>query len=125
MMLKILRTYFLFLITFYFTGLTYSQSGPPSNLEATVKDNVVKLSWEAPENSEKVTYNIYRAKTMNSGKEVDPTKLEFSKISTTTEPAYKDKDAASGKGYIYYVVALDSKGEESAGSNYINVRVGE
>ncbi len=125
MMQKILRTFFLFFIAFYFTGLTYSQSGPPSNLEATFKDNVVKLSWEAPEKGEKVTYNIYRAETMSSGNAIDPTKLEFSKISTTTETAYKDKEAASEKGYIYYVVALDSKGVESAGSNYINVRVGD
>jgi len=122
---SIMSGIYLLLLIILLTELAYSQSEPPSNLEATVKNKVVMLSWKAPEGTQKVTYNIYRAETMNSGKSIDPTKLEFKKVSTVTEPAYEDKDAASGRVYIYYVVTMDSKGMESAGSNYINVRIGD
>ena len=122
---SILSGIYLLLFIVLITVLAYSQSEPPENLEALVKGNTVTLTWKAPEGIQNITYNVYRAGTMNSGKSIDPTKLEFKKISTVIQPTYEDKDASSGITYIYYVVSLDTKGTESAGSNYINVRIGD
>ena len=122
---KLLGMKILFLVIVFFSGMTYSQSSQPSNLKAEVKGNVVQLSWVAPTTSEKVIYNVYKAETTSPEKQIDPAKLEFTKISTATESAYQDKEATSGKAYVYYVVSMNSKGKESSVSNYINVRVGD
>ena len=126
MQIKLMRTMILFLMVVFFSGVTtYSQSGAPTDLKAEVKGNVVQLTWQAPTTSKQATYNVYRAETTVPEKEIDPAKLDFIKIGTATEPAYQDKEAASGKVYVYYVVSMDSKGKESSVSNYINVRVGD
>lgn len=110
-------------------GVTYSQSqsSPPSNLKARVEGNAVKLMWEAPAGASEVSYNIYKAPAPTMSSAVDPTKLKFSKINTTKETSFEDKiESTEGGGVqIYYVVALGSDGKESAGSNYVNVKVGQ
>ena len=135
-------------IMFFLCGVTFSQtdsssSNSPSNLLATADGNVVSLTWQAPTGESTVTYNIYRAmvpgtlskdmddKNMDpnsdSNQSVDPTKLDFSKISTATETSYEDKIEGvpeDGQTYIYYVVAVDNQGMESAGTNYVTVNVG-
>jgi fibronectin type 3 domain-containing protein len=111
------------------TGVTYSQSqsSPPANLKARVEGSTVKLSWEAPAGASGITYNIYRAPAPTMSSAVDPTKLEFSKINTTTETSFEDqvKSAEAGGVHIYYIVAVGSDGKESAGSNYVNVKIGQ
>jgi fibronectin type 3 domain-containing protein len=133
---------------FIFCCTTFSQtdstsnstSNSPSNLLATADGNVVSLTWQAPEGESTITYNIYRAMvpaTMSGNKDmdsssgsnpsIDPTKLDFKKISTATETSYEDKIEdvpEGGQEYVYYVVAVDNKGMESAGTNYVTVNVG-
>ena len=104
--------------------LVFSQIAPPQNLKATVEGSTVKLNWTATETG--ATYNIYRATANTSAKVIDPAKLEFKKLNTVTEPAYEDKtDATSGMVYVYYVATLNANGVESAGSNYVNAKIGE
>ena len=58
---------------------------------------------------------------------IDPTKLKFTKLGTVIETTYQDKIedvAEGGQLYVYYVVAVDNEGTESAGTNYVNVNVG-
>jgi fibronectin type 3 domain-containing protein len=112
-----------------FGGVTFSQSqsSPPSNLKARVEGNSVKLMWEAPEGASDVSYNIYKAPAPSISSAVDPTKLKFAKINTTKEISFEDKIQSTEAGgvQIYYVVAVGSDGKESAGSNYVNVKVGQ
>jgi fibronectin type 3 domain-containing protein len=141
------RTALLFMGTmFIFYSTAFSQtdstlnstSNSPSNLLATANGNTVNLNWQAPEEETTITYNIYRAmvpsmsedNNMDSssgpGSQMDPTKLDFKKISTATKTSYKDKIEGvpeSGQKYVYYVVAVDNKGMESAGTNYVTVNV--
>jgi len=109
------------------TGVVYSQSetSPPSNLKSRVEGSVVKLTWEAPAGATGITYNIYRAETSGMSSAMDPTKLQFAAISNSTETSFEDKiTATNSEGeYIYYVVAVGSDGKESAGSNYVNVKM--
>jgi fibronectin type 3 domain-containing protein len=140
------RTASLFMGTMIiFCGATFSQtdstlnstSNSPSNLLATANGNTVSLTWQAPEGETAITYNIYRAMVpsisednnmdSSSGSLMDPTKLDFKKISTATETSYKDKIEGVPEGdqkYVYYVVAVDNKGMESAGTNYVTINVG-
>jgi fibronectin type 3 domain-containing protein len=114
----------LVMLIFILSMSAYSQTTPPQDLKASVEGSVVKLNWTSAEKS--ATYNIYRASANSSTKVIDPLKLEFKKISTVTEPAYEDKtDAASGMVYVYYVATVNSNGVESAGSNYVNAKIGE
>jgi len=119
--------------TLVFSGVAYSQSAPPSDLEASAKGNVIHLMWKAPESESEVTYNIYRAMApsvdpgSSENPTIDPTKLEFTKLGTVIETTYQDKIedvAEGGQLYVYYVVAVDNEGTESAGTNYVNVNVG-
>ncbi len=124
MMLKKISRIFLISI-FLLAGLSYSQSAPPSNLKATVDGSTVRLNWDAPSTDQKVTYNIYKAEASSSKEAIDPSKLDFKKLSAVTEPVYEEKtDAASGQVYVYFVVAVTSDGIESAGSNYVNATFG-
>lgn len=111
-----------------FAGTAYSQLSPPSNLAAKVEGNSVMLTWKAPTEA-LVSYNIYRASAPSSA--VDTTKLKlklkFSKVSATTETSFKDKieSVEAGGIFTYYVVAVGSDGKESAGSNNVNVKIGQ
>lgn len=112
-------------ITVLLSGLTYSQSDPPSNLMATVAGKSLTLTWEASGNNQKTTYNIYRATVENANEAADPMKLNFSKVGTVTTTTFDDKTAGPGQVYVYYVVSVNKDGVESAGSNYVNVTIGE
>jgi len=107
-----------------FAGTAYSQLSPPSNLAAKVEGNSVMLTWKAPAEAV-VSYNIYRASAPSSA--TDTTKPKFSKVSATTETSFKDKieSVEAGGIFIYYVVAVGSDGTESAGSNNVNVQIGQ
>ena len=110
-----------------FSGLSYSQLVPPSNIKVKLVDgNIVKLSWDAQSSNQKVSYNIYRAEENNSSTSIASPKPEFKKLNSVTAPVYEDKTEASpGKVFIYYVTTVNSNGVESASSNYVNVKIGE
>ncbi len=109
-----------------FSGLSYSQPAPPSNLKVNVDGNIVKLSWDAPSADQKVSYNIYRAEENNISTSIATPKPEFKKLSSVTASLYEDETGATpGKVFIYYVTTVNSNGVESAGSKYVNVKIGE
>jgi len=117
----------MFIAAVVYDGFTFAQSAPPSNLKVNTDGNVVHLTWQAPETNAKVTYNIYRAQAQSLSSTVDPTQLEFSKLSSVIETSYEDKideGTDGGQLYVYFIVAVNSEGMESAGSNYVNVKVG-
>lgn len=113
------------LVTVFFTGLTYAQADPPSNLQAATSGNVLKLSWEASEAGQDVAYIIYRAEAQSSSDVADPMKLNFTIVSTVKENTFEDRSAVPGQAYVYYVVSVNQDGVESAGSNYVNVTIGD
>ncbi|MFO7525525.1 MAG: fibronectin type III domain-containing protein [Ignavibacteriaceae bacterium] len=122
------QLYFMFsilLVLVFFTGLTHAQSDPPSNLQASNSNKALKLTWEVPGNGQEVVYNIYRAEVQSTSDAADPMKLNFTKVSTVKETTFEDRSAAPGQAYVYYVVSVNQDGVESAGSNYVNVKIGE
>ena len=111
--------------TVFFIGLTYAQSDPPSNLQAATSGNALKLSWDASGAGQDVAYIIYRAEAQSSSDVADPMNLNFTLVSTVKENTFEDRSAAPGQAYVYYVVSVNQDGVESAGSNYVNVSIGE
>ena len=125
-----LRSIFSFmLVLVLLTAVIHAQShtSPPSNLKSRVEGSNVKLTWEAPPDAGNVSYNIYRAETSGMSSAMDPTKLQFAAISNSTETSFEDKISSTDPNveYIYYVVSVGSDGTESAGSNYVNVKIGQ
>jgi photosystem II stability/assembly factor-like uncharacterized protein len=70
---------------------------PPTNLLATVIDNDVALTWEAPVTDALIGYNVYR----------DNSRIN---ISTVTGITYFDEDVFSGN-HLYQVSAVYNEGE--------------
>jgi fibronectin type 3 domain-containing protein len=85
----------------------------PSDLEATVYQSCVILDWDESDNAE--YYIVYRGTTSGdvSGKSVWASSL--------TATAYMDIHVTSGTTYYYQVTAVDSSGDESAGSAEVGV----
>ena len=108
-----------------FAGIVYSQSEGPSNLQAVAKGNNVTLTWSAPSSGAAASYNIYKASAGETADTSDYSKLDFSKINSSTTTAYQDSlGSMDGGTYVYYVTAAESDGTESSPSNYAKVTVG-
>ena len=75
----------------------------------------VSLSWQ-PDSSGVSGYNIYRQSPGNG---------KYKKINSSldTTTAYTDTNVYSGKGYSYYVTAVNSQGLESSPSNFVSVSI--
>lgn len=80
---------------------------PPLNLSAVPGDNTVELSWQPPEGTEPLGYNVYR----------DNSIINFTIVEDTT---YVDTGVINNTTYHYYVTAIHSSGE-SEPSNVIEV----
>jgi len=85
-------------------------------LSGTGISHQVKLSWNAPNDSTVVAYNIYRA---SSGS----TSFQRVNGSGATDTAFTDSSVQSGGKYNYVVKSVNSGGRESAPSNTTSVTV--
>jgi predicted phage tail protein len=96
------------------TGLWLFQS----SLKAKAKPHTVFLHWNppVPKKGEKaMSYNVYRSLTSGGS---------YARIASgVRNPAYTDKQVASGTTYFYVVTAVDDVGRESKYSNEIKVHV--
>ena len=84
----------------------------PTDLSAQARKNRIELKWTASTatGDESVTgYSIYRSTTGEAD--------SFEKVNSTTATSFKDSTVTPRTSYTYYVVALDSKGGESASSD--------
>ena len=107
-------------------GIVYSQSEGPSNLQAMANGSNITLTWSAPSSGAATSYNIYKASAGETADTSDYSKLDFSKINSTTTTAYQDSLGSMGGGtFVYYVTAVGSDGTESSPSNYAKVTVGQ
>lgn len=130
---KIEKTLSLILVVFMMTVFqSFAQSSKMAKndsqfkLTAANKNNIVQLTWNNNSSQTITVFNVYRfpveknSSTMN----VDPTKLNFTKVASTKDKRYDDhlskKDSESGE-YYYYVVGVNGKGEKIAVSNYVKV----
>lgn len=89
--------------TISFSYGSSSDCEAPTNINATVDDNDVTLTWDAAENAE--SYNIYRSGTF---------------IGSTTETSYSDIDVVYGL-YAYMLKSVDAGGLLSTASEPIDV----
>ncbi|MBI4178789.1 lamin tail domain-containing protein [bacterium] len=96
-------------------GLDNDKPSVVASLEATADvtapDTGVYLSWSASSSSDSKGYNVYRSSGVDSA---SSTKRNNSLIEDTL--AFKDSDVAQGDTYYYYVVAVDTYGNESDSS---------
>jgi Abnormal spindle-like microcephaly-assoc'd, ASPM-SPD-2-Hydin len=81
-------------------------------LSATGDVYKVQLNWDAPSSSSDPVagYYVYRATNGSST-------YQQLNASPTTETSYLDSTIADGQSYMYYVVSVDSAGEQSTPSN--------
>lgn len=78
---------------------------PPTNVTATVNDNVVNLSWTAAANAQ--SYNIYRNGAL---------------LGNTSGTSYTDSSVSLGV-YSYYLKSIDTSGLQSSASETVSVSV--
>jgi hypothetical protein len=85
-------------------------------LSGTGVSHQVNLSWNAPNDSSVVAFNIYRTASGSTS---------FQRVngSVETDTAYSDTSVQSGGKYSYMVKSVDSSGKESGPSNSISVAV--
>lgn len=106
-------------------AVALSQSEGPSNLQAMANGNSVTLTWSAPSSGAVSSYNIYKASSSANADTSDYSKLDFTKINSSTSTTYQDSLASgSGSNFVYYVTAVGSDGTESGPSNYAKVTAG-
>ncbi len=123
----------LILVVFMMTAIqSFAQSSKMTKnnnqfkLTATEQSNVVQLTWNNNSSQMVSFYNVYRApvEKTSSTMNVDPTKLNFTKVASTKDKRYDDHlskmDSGSGE-YYYYIVGVNGKGEKIAVSNYVKV----
>lgn len=80
----------------------------PMNLQASVDDHDVTLTWDANTDYDLAEYNVYRDEVL---------------VATQTETTFTEYVEASGV-YPYYVTAVDAEDAESASSDVLQVPVG-
>ena len=81
----------------------------PANLTVEAGDGFVDLSWDAPENGQADSYNVYRNDTF---------------LYESTLVQYTDNNVENGEEYTYYVTAnYSGPANESDPSNSVNVTV--
>ncbi|MBE0602815.1 MAG: hypothetical protein IH611_04180 [Deltaproteobacteria bacterium] len=94
-------------------GESGTTADTPSNLEATNYLGYVILDWDSSDNAE--SYIVYRS---TSSGDVSSKTIWASSLTAT---AFMDISASSGTTYYYQVTAVDSDGDESAGSTEVGI----
>ena len=89
---------------------------PPGGVIVFAEAGRVRVLWEPSPATDLAGYLVYRRSADGSG---------FDRL--TTDPGleleYLDATVASGRGYSYYVSAVDSSGNESEASETVDVEV--
>jgi hypothetical protein len=85
----------------------------PQNLVATAGDSSVSLTWTANAESDIAGYNVFRS----TSSPVPLTSPLNGAVLVTRANSYIDTSLANGTTYYYAVVAVDSSGNTSDGSN--------
>jgi len=83
----------------------------PANLVAFKAKDHVFLTWEKVKDADLSHYAVYRKSSKD-----ETFKLIADKV---TDNAYKDNQVKGGADYLYYVIAVDSKNNESKASNMV------
>ena len=102
-------------------GSIYLDISPPSpvgDLSGQANESSVYLTWsKQPSSGSGVSrYDVYRSAQSTS---------LFTKIGSPSSPPYTDSPVVYGEVYSYYVVAVDSIGQQSGMSNIFEVSIGE
>jgi gliding motility-associated-like protein len=92
------------------TGYTPSPTATSLRLELQPSDMQIKLSWKATVPWSNYSFDVYR-KELNSN---------YSKILTTREEFYTDRDLEDGKDYCYYIEAAGSYNVSTIAAPLIN-----
>jgi len=93
--------------TFITTGTPFPS---PMNLQGSLRDSVIDLTWNAVEDSALARYRIYRDTSSLSGTPVDFTPIDSV---ATMDSSYTDSNIEGGETYFYRVTAVDTSGTES------------
>ena len=80
--------------------------GPPHNLNAVVGNGVVILLWALPPDPDVAGYRIFRGEEAGREKQLLQPAL-------VTALSYRDEKAPAGRKYEYFVIAVDTHGNES------------
>ncbi len=94
-----------------------AEVSPPRDLEAFAQDKSICLRWEAPETGAEaiIGYYVYRSDS-EYGFDGEPLN-DF----TVSECAWVDNTAQAGPTYTYYVTAVYGDGQETEGSNEVEI----
>jgi fibronectin type 3 domain-containing protein/pimeloyl-ACP methyl ester carboxylesterase len=85
----------------------------PTDLQATVGEGGIDLTWSPGGEGSPAGYNVYRSTSFFSDP-IDETKLNTSPLS---DASYTDTGVTSGTTYYYQVTAVDDEENESGPSN--------
>ncbi|GAA1844567.1 malectin domain-containing carbohydrate-binding protein [Microlunatus capsulatus] len=87
----------------------------PSGLAGSASDASVALTWTAPDDTDVVGYNVYRATGTQTTVPVTVENRRNGSVLLTRE-AYTERELANGTAYTFVVTAVDAAGNESAPS---------
>ena len=84
----------------------------PVGLSAEIIEGGVMLNWSAPLDEDFAYHNVYRSDIMS---------MESAMVFTTIDSFYIDLEIDLGSNYDYWVTAVDYSGNESEGSNIVQI----
>ena len=105
------------------------KSNAPDSLKAELTEqHEVQLSWIGNQSASQ--FGVYRAEVNKISKDLDYSKLEFTKLETVEENKFTDnilsedtEDQPLPELVVYYVAAIDKSGKEGDKSNYVEVNL--
>lgn len=92
-------------------GVDMTPPDEPANLEAMTTSTGIRLTWEAPSDTDLSGYNVYRSEASGEG---------YEKIGDTSRTSFTDSDVVGGEQYYYVVTAYDFSNNESGYSNEVS-----
>jgi len=84
----------------------------PVGLSAEIIEGGVLLNWSAPLDEDFAYHNVYRSDIMS---------MESAMVFNTTDSFFIDLEIDPGSNYDYWVTAVDYSGNESEGSNIVQI----
>ena len=84
----------------------------PVGLSAEIIEGGVLLNWSSPLDEDFAYHNVYRSDIMS---------MESAMVFNTTDSFFIDLEIDPGSNYDYWVTAVDYSGNESEGSNIVQI----